>query len=807
MFAGTGSYAIETVAPIEPDRRQTRATDVHPSHGGAVRTVQSGPALGFAGVVALLCVLAGTVGLSPLGWTTGLVAGAIIGVALGRGLSRVGADGLGPADQVTLTRAVLACGGAALAAGRTQGAARVVLVALAAVALVLDNLDGRVARSTRTTSELGARFDLEVDAFLILVLSVDVSRTVGVWVLGIGAARYAFVVARWALPWMRGSLPPRYWCKVVAAVQGVALTVAAAHVLPKAATAATLVVALALLAESFGREVWSLWRLRPQSHHPRRRLVDLLLSTLAGVLVWAALIAPDAGTRLSPSTLAQVPVEAVVLLGAALVLPQAARLLVAVLSGLALGVLSLVRVLDVGFHLALGRTFEPLTDWTYLGSAEGLLRQSVGAGHAVAVLTAVTLGVAALLLLLPLALVRLTRLVTARRHTSLRVATVLTVVWTLSGVLQLAAVPSLSIASAGTTGLTVRHVRQFDASLEDGRRFARSAADDPFRAAPPDTLLTALRGKDVLFVFVESYGRVALEGAASAPVRALLDDGTAELRGAGFSGRSAFLTSPTFGGLSWLAHSTLQSGLWVDDQRRYDALMRTDRLTLTQAFGRAGWRTVADVPSNGRPWPEGRSFYHYDKTYGGADVGYAGPSFSYASMPDQYTLAAFQRLELDRTNRRPVMAEIDLVSSHTPWAPLPRLVGWNAIGDGSVFGPMPAQGQSPSVVWRDPAGIRTAYSQSIVYSLGTLVSFLQHTSDPNLVVVALGDHQPATVVSGRDASHDVPITVVARDPAVLDRIGGWGWTPGLRPASTAPVWRMDAFRDRFLTAYSAAPNQ
>ena len=101
-------------------------------------------------------------------------------------------------------------------------------------------------------------------------------------------------------------------------------------------------------------------------------------------------------------------------------------------------------------------------------------------------------------------------------------------------------------------------------------------------------------------MFVESYGEVAVKGSAdlarvstSTSTRA-----TSRLRAAGFSTRSALLTSPTFGGTSWLAHSTLQSGLWVDSQQRYDQLVATDRLTLSGAFKRAGWRTVVDVPSN-----------------------------------------------------------------------------------------------------------------------------------------------------------------------------------------------------------------
>ena len=116
----------------------------------------------------------------------------------------------------------------------------------------------------------------------------------------------------------------------------------------------------------------------------------------------------------------------------------------------------------------------------------------------------------------------------------------------------------------------------------------------------------------------------------------MLAKGTRRLQAAGFSSRSAFLTSSTFGGISWLAHSTLQAGFWVNNQRRYDQLVKSKRLTLSKAFKRAGWRTVGDVPSNNRDWPEGSSFYGYDKLYDRHNVGYQGPRFSYASMPDQY---------------------------------------------------------------------------------------------------------------------------------------------------------------------------
>ena len=190
--------------------------------------------------------------------------------------------------------------------------------------------------------------------------------------------------------------------------------------------------------------------------------------------------------------------------------------------------------------------------------------------------------------------------------------------------------------------------------LADQREFARAAQTDPLRDVPADQLFSALRGKDVLLVFVESYGRVAVQDSTIAPgVDAVLDNQTRRLAAKGFGARSAFLTSPTFGAVSWLAHSTTQSGLWVDNQQRYDVLVTSPRLTLSDLFHKAGWRTVGDVPANTHGWPQG-AFYDYDQVYDSRNVGYEGPKFGYPTMPDQYTLDAFRRLELAPPDRRPV---------------------------------------------------------------------------------------------------------------------------------------------------------
>ena len=431
---------------------------------------------------------------------------------------------------------------------------------------------------------------------------------------------------------------------------------------------------------------------------------------LACLLVWFALVGPNYLGGLTPDAFVRIPIEALLFVGAVLVLPPRAGRIAAVAVGVALGLVAILKVLDMAFFAVLSRPFDPMVDGGYFGSAVGVLGDSIGRTDAIVATAAAAFAAVAVLVFAPLSVLRVTRIVRRHRATSLRAITALGVVWALCAVAGAQLVPGVALASTSASGLAFDEVGQLYTGIKDQQAFAKTAAVDPFRNAPGNDLLTGLRGKDVIVAFVESYGRVAVQGSAFSPqVDAELDAGTRRLRAAGFSAESAFLTSPTFGGISWLAHSTLQSGLWINNQPRYNDLVAGDRFTLSGAFKRAGWRTVSDVPADDVYWPQGKSFYHYDKLYNGLNVGYVGPKFSYANVPDQYTLSTFRRLELAKPNRAPVMAEIDLVSSHTPWAPLPRMVDWNQLGDGSVFDGMPEQGQSPGVVWRDPSQVRTAY--------------------------------------------------------------------------------------------------
>ena len=530
------------------------------------------------------------------------------------------------------------------------------------------------------------------------------------------------------------------------------------------------------------------------------------------MLVWVALVAPNPAVGWAPTPLAllRIPVEALVLLAALLLVRGVAARWFTVVAGLVLGLLLVVRVLDAAFLATLYRPFNPLTDWRYAASATDLVGDSAGPVTAALAVVAAGLLLLGLVVLTPVAVGRVGQVVDRHRTGAVRCLAAGTLAWVVCAAAGLAVTADLPAASSSTAALATRELTSVREGLHDQDVFAAEVAVDPFHATAPGDLLTGLRGKDVVVVFVESYGKVAVE--ESPDVARALTAGTAGLRTAGYSARSAWLTSPTFGGISWLAHSTLQSGLWVSSQQRYDQLLDTatsasPRLTLAGAFSRAGWRTVDVIPANRHDWPEGQAFYGYDTVYDARTLGYAGPGFGYAPMPDQYTLSAFDRLELQRRpagRRQPVMAEIDLVTSHVPWAPLPRLLDWAAIGDGSAYLAQAGLATPRDVVWSSPERVRTAYGQTVAYSLDSVVSFLRATHDDDLVVIVLGDHQPVSIVSGDHAGHDVPVSILARDPAVLDRISSWGWDDGLRPGPTAPVWPMDRFRDRFLTAYGSA---
>jgi hypothetical protein len=502
---------------------------------------------------------------------------------------------------------------------------------------------------------LGARLDGEVDAFLILVLSVYVARSVGLSVLAIGVARYAFLAAGCVSPWMRESLPPRYWRKFVAATQGVVLTVAAAAILPAPVTEGAVVLALILLAESFGHDVWWLKGNRqpqppagsgpdrtpadnvdpPTDRGRPRRGVGVALTVLAGVLVWAALVAPDQPQFLSVSAFLRVPLELLVVIALALVLPRTPRRIMAVVAGVLLTLALVLKAINYEIFVTFAQPFEPIGDTSQLTQGIQTLRSIVGSTETTLIEIGAIAAIAVALVLLTLSMLRLTQVAADNRRWATRAMGGVGVVWLACFAFGTRFISHTPIASTIAAGIVVDNGKATAAEIHDESVFAAEIKRDPIANTPTNRLLTALRGKTVLLMFVEAYGQQAVQGRTFSPeVDHTLTVGDKRLASAGFASRSGFLTSATYGGISWLAHSTLQSGLWVNSQTRYNELLGAKRFTLADAFKKAGWRTVDDVPSNDIEWPQGRKFYHYDTILDRYQVGYKGPTFTYASMPD-----------------------------------------------------------------------------------------------------------------------------------------------------------------------------
>lgn len=536
------------------------------------------------------------------------------------------------------------------------------------------------------------------------------------------------------------------------------------------------------------------------------KAVSWTTTALATALVLFTLLMSNNPAGITPIAFVRIPVEAIFGAAVLIALPRKPRIVVAALAGLGLGAQMILNFLDMGFKEYLGRDFNLVLDWALFSDAQAYLQDTIGRTGALGAVIALVVFVLVLLVVMALSVVRLGNIMA--RHTAIATRTTLVfgTVWVACSALGVQFTTDMPVASGRSANLLRARVKAVEVTLKDEAEFAKVAKKDAFANTPPDQLLTDLRGKDVLITFIESYGRSAIEDPVISPgVTSVLTAENEKLRKAGFAAESGWLTSSTYGGNSWLGHSTFMSGLWINNQQRYRTVTSGDHLTLTGAFTKTGaWRTVGIMPGIQQTWPEGK-FYDLDTIYDSGDLGYKGPKFSWSTMPDQYTLAAFERLEHGKKQDKPLMAEIVLTSSHQPWAPLPELVPEDQLGDGSVFDAIEKDGKDPADILTSSPKSKEEYGKSIQYSVTSLIDYLAKYGDDNTVLVFLGDHQPITRVTGDRSIRDVPISIVAKDPKVLDKIADWGWTDGLQPEKNAPVWKMSDFRDRFMTAYGSTP--
>ncbi|MFD6996469.1 sulfatase-like hydrolase/transferase [Streptomyces mirabilis] len=551
------------------------------------------------------------------------------------------------------------------------------------------------------------------------------------------------------------------------------------------------------------RRVWGGWR---EKYPVAARVLWWTTTAVALAIVVVALLMPTQADKFRLAAFVRLPVEAI--FGAALliVLPRKPRIAVAVFAGLGLGALTVVNFLDIGFNEYLGRGFNVVLDWSLFSDAQGYLQDTFGKGGALGIAALAVTLVIAVLALTTMSVIRLGNLAARNTETATRTTLVLAIAWVTCAALGVQYAAGIPIASEHTMQALQFKAEQVRRTLRDEAEFAKIAKKDNFANTPPDQLLTGLRGKDMMITFIESYGRSAIEDPVMAPgVDATLTAENKKLTDAGFAAKSGWLTSATYGGSSWLGHSTFMSGLWISNQQRYRTVTAGERLTLPGAFKKTGaWDTVGVMPGIQKAWPE-QKFYGIDKLYDSHKLGYKGPKFSWSTMPDQYALTAFERLVHSKKHDKPLMSTIILTSSHQPWAPIPKLVPQDQVGDGSIYNAIEKAGKKPADIITDSTKSKQEYGKSIQYSVSSLIDYLVKYGNKNTVLIFLGDHQPIARVSGNHASRDVPVSIVAKDPKVLDKIADWNWADGLQPKQDTPVWKMNAFRDRFLTAYGSTP--
>lgn len=414
------------------------------------------------------------------------------------------------------------------------------------------------------------------------------------------------------------------------------------------------------------------WVQRPWTQRPWFRRATLVTAVL---LLIAVPLVPGVVSQHSATALVRLPVESILVILVLALLPwRAVRRVVALAYGVFVVVALVFSALDAAFEYALSTHFDA-SDWGQVSDGFGVVRDSIGTPAAIAaliglVLVAVVTGAA-----LAWAALRVDAAIRRGGRRGTWTLTSVTAAWVVAALAGSQLVSGQPAAASASIDAISSASSLASATLGAQAKLPHEIASDPYAALPASDLLTALKGKDVVIAFIESYGQVAVQGTSfSDGVDQVLRDGGAQLTAEGYTAQSAFLTSPTFGGVSWLAHSTLQSGLWIDKQQVYNKLVKSTRFTLSDAFRNAGWNTVSDIPSDTHPWSFGTSFYHYGTLLDTNNVGYAGPTFGYARIPDQYTWKYFYDHELAGPHQ-PVMAEIDFVSSHTPWAPLPQQIG------------------------------------------------------------------------------------------------------------------------------------
>ena len=458
--------------------------------------------------------------------------------------------------------------------------------------------------------------------------------------------------------------------------------------------------------------------------------------------------------------------------------PLTLIVLMAVLAGLG----------DVATHLAFGRSLNLYLDLPLLHSVFHLLEGNLGAwvAWAVSLTSLLLIGLVGWALNLGLRSVQ--------RQTTGGVATVVAALMLVASTALMAAQWHhqrwLPVARAPAMDTLRFQGQQLIETHRAHRDFSARMSASPTQAAA----LPGLAGRDVLLVFVESYGASSVfDPRFSEVTLPRLDEMAKRLDAAGLSVATGMLDAPIRGGQSWLAHASTLSGLHIDNSLWYRLMLASGRPTLVDDFRASGHRTLTVMPAITLAWPEGEA-YGFDEIHAAADIDYAGPPLNWVTMPDQFTLHHFEQ-RIRRSMDAPLFAQIALISSHAPWTPiLPVLDDWDTIGDGSIFHRWEGAGIPPDELWQDLERVRDHYALSVDYSLEVSARWAADYLGDEALLILLGDHQAAPLIIGEEAGYGVPVHVISGDAALLEPFLARDFVPGMLPGSSNPTAGLDALR-------------
>ncbi|MEQ9488199.1 MAG: sulfatase-like hydrolase/transferase [Alphaproteobacteria bacterium] len=330
--------------------------------------------------------------------------------------------------------------------------------------------------------------------------------------------------------------------------------------------------------------------------------------------------------------------------------------------------------------------------------------------------------------------------------------------------------------------------------VDGGKSALASVTGDRNGIRDGETTLPGLVDTDVILIFIESYAASLYERETHlATMTGLYDRYGASFAEKGIHAASALMDSPTYGGLSWLAHLTLTSGARLDRNLTYRAYLNSDLDTLQSILHRTGHQTILVKPGIKRFWPEGARL-RFDRLDTAEDIPYSGPDFGYFAIPDQVSLAHLATV-LETRSVEPVLAQIALISSHYPFRPLPPFIGDTARLDDPEAWDAAIVAQKAGKDWQDPV---EGYRRAIAYTLESVLDFVDRTTDDNDLIIVLGDHQPWRVVSGNLGGRATPMHVFSRNQTLVDAFLSDGYTSGLMPDTTAAPIPMEAFLPRLV---------